>query len=118
MVARVHDIRPRFWSKVDTSGGPDACWPWLGYVMKRGYGQIGAPGRGSSMLYAHRLSYELAHGPIPDGLTIDHTCHNKDLGCVRGFSCPHRRCVNPAHLEAVSRGENHRRAFSARRTAA
>lgn len=55
---------------------------------------------------AHRLSYELYVGPIPEGLQIDHTCHNADESCKGGSSCLHRRCVNPAHLEAVTQFVN------------
>jgi hypothetical protein len=43
--------------------------------------------------YAHRVAWELEHGPVPDGLTLDHRC------CVR-------HCVNPAHLEPVSHKVN------------
>src|SRR3990172_8553940 len=92
----------RFWSKVDKSGGPDACWPWLAYVLPRGYGQY-ADGR--RLVLAHRFSYAQHIGPIPDGLELNHTCHNiaRALGeCVGGDSCMHRRCFNPAHLEPVT----------------
>jgi hypothetical protein len=53
----------------------------------------------------HRLIYEQAHGPIADGLEIDHECHNRDEACPGG-PCRHRRCVNPAHLRAVRRTTN------------
>ena len=50
---------------------------------------------------SHRVAYELSNGPIPDGAQVDHTCHNADVSCGGGVNCPHRRCCNPAHLEAV-----------------
>lgn len=70
---------------------PDfGCWLWRGTIMYNGYGHL-------THAYAHRISYELFKGPIPDGLTIDHLCREK-------------RCVNPAHLEAVTNSENVKRA--------
>jgi hypothetical protein len=66
---------------------PDWCWPWLGARLPAGYGKIGMGKRGTWAL-AHRVVYELAWGPIPDGLVIDHLC---------GHPC----CVNPLHLDAV-----------------
>ena len=60
-------------------------------------------------LYAHRLAYETWYGPIPAAYSVDHACHNEaaETGeCEGGFSCPHRACVNPAHLRAVPQGEN------------
>jgi hypothetical protein len=95
----------RFWSKVDKSG---ECWVWTGAINNYGYGVIGKERR---TLTAHRVAYELLVGPIPGGLTIDHLCHaSASTPCV-GLShkCPHRRCVNPEHLEPVSPGENARR---------
>lgn len=92
----------RFWAKVEKT---DTCWLWTACLYPSGYGQFSMAGR---MVRAHRVSYELHVGPIPTGLQIDHTCHN-DSGCLGGFTCPHRRCVNPAHLEPVTQTENARR---------
>lgn len=60
-------------------------------------------GRHVSKIYAHRFSYELAHGPLPEGAEVDHICNV-------------RHCVNPAHLEAVSHRENLDRAVARRKT--
>lgn len=76
------------------------CWLWLGYCLPNGYGRI-AQGH-SNPRYVHRVAYELLVGPIPDGLLLDHECHNTDLRCLGGDSCGHRRCWNPAHLETVT----------------
>lgn len=65
------------------------CWEWTGHIDSNGYGK-------ASRGWAHRLSYEAFVAPIPEGLEIDHLCRN-------------RRCVNPEHLETVSRAENLRR---------
>lgn len=77
----------RFWAKVEKT---DTCWLWTGCVLRNGYGQAWD---GTGRDYAHRISYELANGPIPDGLQIDHLCRV-------------RHCVNPAHLEAVTMPTN------------
>lgn len=67
---------------------PDSdCWEWQGNLNPKGYGKTG---RGA---YAHRWFWEYAVGSIPSGMTIDHLCKNK-------------RCVNPDHLEVVTRAEN------------
>lgn len=93
----------RFWAKVEENGpipaarpelGP--CWMWKPLGSVHGYGQFAS--RGKTHL-AHRLAYSLAKGPIASGLTIDHLCRV-------------RNCVNPDHLEAVTRAENLRRAQS------
>lgn len=85
----------RFWAKVDTSGGPDACWLWTG-ARTRGHGEltVGIQGGRLMMEAAHRLAYQLHHREqIPPGLTIDHLCRV-------------RHCVNPRHLEVVTLREN------------
>lgn len=71
-----------------------ACWEWTAYIGQDGYGRIHANGLNGRL--AHRVAYELIEGPIPAGLQLDHLCRN-------------RRCVNPAHLEPVTCGENLRR---------
>lgn len=83
----------RFWSKVKRKG-PKQCWIWLGSHSQIGHGTFWS---GSRPIGAHRFSYELAHGPIPTGLIIDHLCNNPP-------------CVNPAHMELVSHQENTLRA--------
>jgi hypothetical protein len=90
-----------FWARVDQSGGPDACWPWLGYVHRAGYGMVHRPPEN----YAHRAAYRYTVGPVPEGLTLDHLCRNLI-------------CCNPAHLEPVTQGENNRRAWRATGTKA
>lgn len=83
--------------RIDVVENDTDCWLWQG-VLTNGYGVTSRNGRG---MRAHRAFYEDFIGPIPDGLEIDHLCRN-------------RACVNPGHLEPVSRMENIRRGFLAR----
>ena len=85
----------RFWAKVER--GPIAeCWTWKAGTFKTGYGSFFPGCRAAGSVLAHRWAYEHFRGPIPSGLELDHLCRN-------------RRCVNPAHLETVTRMENMRR---------
>jgi hypothetical protein len=95
----------RFWAKVDHSGGPDACWPWRSSVSPTGYGVFRFDGHNE---YAHRIAHKFAIGPIPPKMEVDHVCHNRS-DCLGGVECPHRRCVNPSHIEAVTHAENAKR---------
>lgn len=103
----------RFWARVDKNGPvpshlPElgSCWVWTGRARSaNGYPQIR---HGDRMQPVHRFAHELLIGPIPDGLQVDHACHNQS-GCPGGPECPHRRCVNPDHLDAVTNDENQAR---------
>ncbi len=85
-----------FWSRVDRSGEPGACWPWIGPRDRDGYGLFRAPkATGRPTRRAHREAYELARGPIPDGHVIRHACDNPP-------------CCNPAHLRTGTGLDNAR----------
>ena len=83
----------RFFSKVTVT---DGCWLWNGTLNEHGYGVLSVHNR---LVYAHRLSYELHVGPIPEGLVLDHLCRTPS-------------CANPQHLEAVTQAENNARGMS------
>lgn len=100
------DLSARFESKVDRSGGPDACHPWRGPLDKKGYGNIRVNGKRRRV---HQVAWELANGePVPDGHDIDHSCRNEAVraGTCRPGACAHRRCCNPHHLRALTRREH------------
>ncbi len=101
------NVLVRLRSKIDVRG-PDDCWPWLDST-RDGYGRFRLRGK---KVQAHRLAYVLLVGPVPDGLLLDHTCHNTDETCNLGSECPHRRCCNPAHLEPVTHRMNTLRGHS------
>jgi hypothetical protein len=65
-------VEDRFWPKVKM-GAIDECWEWQGQINKAGYGRFRI---GKSMPQAHRVSYELAIGPIPEGMKVCHKCDN------------------------------------------
>jgi hypothetical protein len=79
----------RFWNKVnkDASGG---CWEWIGNMHNNGYGLICID---KTHWRAHRLSYCIKHGSIPEGMYLMHQCDNKV-------------CVNPEHLKPGTHQEN------------
>lgn len=79
----------RFWAKV-SRGGEDDCWLWKGGVGKNGYGHFVG---GVGYMSAHRYSFKIHKGLIPEGLVIDHMCLTK-------------ACVNPRHLRAVTQKQN------------
>lgn len=87
----------RFWSMVDKTA---TCWNWTSYKTDEGYGIFGVMAR---TFKAHRYSWELAHGPIPDELVLDHACLNEG-------------CVNPGHLRPSTVKQNNENRRGALRT--
>jgi len=92
------DMRERLLSKIKKD--KNGCWTWTGYRLRKKYGDYGLIHIGrlpnKKIKRAHRVSYEFFVGPIPEGLEIDHLCHNT-------------LCINPDHLEPVTHAENMKR---------
>lgn len=103
VASSAHSARPlseRFWEKVDKDGPVPQhvlgqCWKWSAAVSIGGYGVIGRGRADEGMTYAHRVSWEIHNGPIPDGYYVLHHCDNPP-------------CCNPAHLFLGTYGDNNR----------
>lgn len=95
------DEQERFWMYVNKQGKPHPifptpCWEWTGSLIKGGYALFRLSSTNPSQqekILAHRYSFELTYYPIPEGMEIDHMCKT-------------RHCVNPDHLDLVTRQEN------------
>lgn len=87
-MTKVRNAEQRFWPRVNKT---DTCWLWTGSLVGEGYGRI-TDDNGRSA-FVHRFAYELLVGPVPGGKQLDHLCRV-------------RACVNPTHLEPVTRREN------------
>lgn len=88
-----YNSQNRFKSPVEYVEDEGGCWVWQRGKSSCGYGVLVLEGKG---VLAHRVFYERKYGAIPTGLDIDHLCRN-------------RACVNPDHMEPVSRAINTRR---------
>lgn len=95
-------LEGRFWAKVGVAGDDD-CWEWKSAFTTRNYGFFWVGGEKRSE-YAHRVSYTLAKGEIPEGMVVMHSCDNT-------------RCVNPKHLSVGTFKDNSQDSIKKKRAA-
>ncbi len=88
---RARGLAERFWDKVIVIHG--GCWKWTGDKEPFGYGRLQSHRGTEGVLVAHRVSWEIHNGPIPDGLFVLHKCDNPE-------------CTNPEHLFLGTNADN------------
>ena len=81
------------------------CLIWNKSVRTNGYGQTFVDGKNMA---AHRVAWMALYGPIPEGMYVDHVCHNEAAakGECDGGNCQHKLCYNTNHLRVVTPSEN------------
>jgi hypothetical protein len=92
---RRYRLPEAYWRNVVKGRSPEECWGWAGYANRHGYGQVTRRGH---HLKAHRYSWEIHFGPIPEGLGVLHHCDNPP-------------CTNPLHLYLGTQKDNIRDAW-------
>jgi hypothetical protein len=103
-------LAERLTRRVDSSGGPDVCWPFSGTLVN-GYGTIWSGGAGGKMLKAHRVAWETSVGPLPSDTSVG------ARGTLVLHRCDNRVCCNPAHLFLGTQLDNMRDMEAKGRTA-